>query len=122
MCIGSGSYFSLFLTNTHDVYAIGKYDIGQLGNGTISYSYYYVNFVKNNDTVLILFDIKLNYVYSINDYNQKYYLLKNTTGVSNTNVNYTVNDLLISGLSVSSLKSVPYNFTDSDILNSTNMI
>jgi alpha-tubulin suppressor-like RCC1 family protein len=119
--INTGSYVSLFLTNTHDVYAIGKYTDGQLGNGTISYLYDYVNFVKNNDTVLILFDIKLNYVYSINDYNQKYYLLKNTTGVSNTNVNYTVNDLLISGLSVSSLKSAPYNFTDSDILNSTNV-
>jgi alpha-tubulin suppressor-like RCC1 family protein len=117
----SGSYFSLFLTNEKDVYSIGKYDNGQLGNGIIQVLYNYIDFVKNNNTVLILFNKNLNYVYSINDYNQKYYLLKNTIGVSNTNVNYTINDLLISGLSVSSLKNAPYNFTDSDILNSTNV-
>jgi alpha-tubulin suppressor-like RCC1 family protein len=117
----SGSYFSLFLTNEKDVYSIGKYDNGQLGNGIIQVLYNYIDFVKNNNTVLILFNKDLNYVYSINDYNQKYYLLKNTIGVSNINVNYTINDLLISGLSVSLLKTVPYNFTDSDILNSTNV-
>lgn len=119
--INTGSYFSLFLTNSKNVYAIGKYDSGQLGNGIIFDLYDYIIFVKNNNTVQILFDTNLNYIYSINDYNEKYYLLKNTIGVSNINVNYTINDLLICGLSVSSLKSGPYNFTDSDILNSTNV-
>jgi len=124
--INTGSYFSLFLTNSKNTYAIGKYDNGQLGNGTITSSYVYVNFVKNNNTlqnntIQILFDNNLNYVYSIDDYNKKYNLLKNTIGVTNTNINYNVNDLLIYGLSVSTLKTAPYNFTDSDILNSTNV-
>ena len=34
-----------------------------------------------NNNVTINFDNKLNYIYSINDYNEKYYLLKNTNGV-----------------------------------------
>jgi alpha-tubulin suppressor-like RCC1 family protein len=124
--INTGSYFSLLFTNSKNIYAIGKYESGQLGNGTITSPYDYVQFVKNNNTIQdsigqILFDTKLNYVYSVNDYNQKYYLLKNTIGVSNTNISYTVNDLLICGLSVSTLKTSPYNFTDSDILNSTNV-
>lgn len=115
----TGRNSSFFLLGNKNVYSCGNNSDGQLGDGTIN-SPLYVTLVKNNN-VTINFDNKLNYIYSINDYNEKYYLLKNTNGVSNPNVNYTVNDLLICGVSVLALKSPPYNFTDSDILNSTNV-
>ena len=117
--VNTGSYSSFFLSENKNVYSCGDNSDGQLGDGTLI-SPLYTTIVKNNN-ITINFDNKLNYIYSINDYNDKYYLLKNTNGFSNTNVNYTVNDLLIFGISVPALKTTPYNFTDSDILNSTNV-
>ena len=117
--VNTGVNNSFFLLENRNVYTCGNNNNGQLANGTIDPP---VNpsLVKNNN-LNINIDDKLNYIYSINDYNEKYYLLKNTNGVSNTNVNYSINDLLIFGVSVLALKSSPYNFTDSDILNSTNV-